>query len=265
MFLFLSKLLPLFLYPLGIACLLLVVGLVMLVWAKKTRFGAIAIALSLVILLVGGNSWAARFLARSLEWQNLPLNSVPNAEAIVVLGGATRTPTPPRPTVEVNEGGDRLLYAAYLYKKNKAPLIILSGGRIEWYGNDSAEATDMAALIENMGVPHSAIIEEPNSRNTYENAVNVRQILTQRGIRQILLVTSAMHMPRSLSIFKRLGMAAIPAPTDFLVSTQEFQELVNSPESRLLSLLPDAGSLFLFTQALKEYIGIVIYWLRGWV
>jgi uncharacterized SAM-binding protein YcdF (DUF218 family) len=265
MFLYLSKLLPLFLYPLGIACLLLVVGLVMLLWNKKPRGAAIAIALSLVILWVGGNSWAARSLARSLEWQNLPLNPVPNADAIVVLGGATRTPTPPRPTAEVNESGDRLLYAAYLYQQNKAPLVILSGGRIEWYGSDSAEATDMAALIENMGVPKSVVIQEPNSRNTYENAVNVRQILTQRGIRQILLVTSAIHMPRSLSIFKRLGIAAIPAPTDFQVSTQEFQELMNSPESRLLSLLPDATNLHLFTQALKEYIGIVIYWLRGWV
>jgi len=265
MFLYLSKLLPLFLYPLGIACLLLVVGLVLLLWGKKTRGATIAFALALMILLVGGNSWAARSLARSLEWQNLPLNPVPNAEAIVVLGGVTRTSTPPRPTAEVTDGGDRLLYAAYLYKQSKAPLVILSGGRIEWYGSDSAEATDMATLIENMGVPESAIIEEPNSRNTYENAINVRQILTQRGIRQILLVTSAMHMPRSLSIFKRLGIAAIPAPTDFQVSTQEFQELVNSPEAKLLSLLPDASSLFLVTQALKEYIGIAIYWLRGWL
>jgi uncharacterized SAM-binding protein YcdF (DUF218 family) len=265
MFLYLSKLLPLFLYPLGIACLLLVGGLVMLLWGKKPRGAAIAITLALVVLLVGGNSWAARSLARSLEWQNLPLNPVPHADAIVVLGGLTRTPTPPRPMAEVNEAGDRLLYAAYLYQQNKAPLMILSGGRIEWYGSDSAEATDMAALLKNIGVPESAIIEEPNSRNTYENAVNVRQILTQRGIRQVLLVTSAMHMPRSLSIFKRLGIAAIPAPTDFLVSTQEFQELMNSPEARLLSLLPEAVSLHLFTQALKEYIGIVIYWLRGWL
>ncbi|AFY90309.1 protein of unknown function DUF218 [Chroococcidiopsis thermalis PCC 7203] len=265
MFLFLSKLLPLFLYPLGIACVLLVVGLVLLLWGKKTRGAAIAIALALIILLVGGNSWAARSFAQSLEWQHLPLNTVPTADAIVVLGGVTRTSTPPRPTVEVTEGGDRLLYAAYLYQQSKAPVIILSGGRIEWYGNDSAEATDMSALLKNMGVPESAIVQEPNSRNTYENAVNVRQILTQRGIRQILLVTSAMHMPRSLSIFKRLGIAAIPAPTDFQVSTQEFQELASSPEAKLLSLLPDASSLFLFTQTLKEYIGIVIYWLRGWL
>lgn len=264
MFLYLSKLLPLFLYPLGIACVLLV-GTLVLLLRKKPRAAAIAIGLALVLLLVSGNSWAARSLARSLEWQNLPSYPLPNTDAIVVLGGATRMPTPPRPTVEVNEGGDRLLYAAYLYKQNKAPLIILSGGRIEWYGGSSAEAVDMATILKEMGVPESAMVLEPNSRNTYENAVNVRQILVQRGIRQILLVTSAMHMPRSLSIFKRLGVNAIPAPTDFLASTQEFQELMNSPEAKLLSLLPDAASLSLFTQVLKEYIGIAIYWLRGWL
>lgn len=263
MFLYLSKLLPLFVFPLGLACVLMVVGLVTL-W-KRPRWAAAAISLALIVLLVASNSWAAYYLARSLEWQYLPTAQLPNADAIVVLGGSTRTPTYPRPSVEVNEAGDRVLYAALLYQQQKAPLIILSGGRIEWFGSVAAESTAMAAIMRQIGIPAAAIIEEPNSRNTYENAVNVRKILAERNIRQVLLVTSAMHMPRSLLIFKRQGIAAIPAPTDFLVSNYELQELQNTPQSRLLTSLPDADTLGLFTRALKEYIGLAVYRWRGWL
>lgn len=190
---------------------------------------------------------------------------LPNAEAIVVLGGATYPDVPPRPTVELNEAGDRLLYAAHLYQQNKAPLIVVSGGTIDWQGSSSAESTGMATILKQIGVPSEAIIEEPFSRNTYENAVNVKKIITNRGIRQVLLVTSAMHMPRSLLIFKRQEIAAIAAPTDFSVSDYELQQLSNTPESQLLGLLPNADKLDLFTRALKEYIGLVVYRLLGWL
>ncbi len=263
MFLYLSKLLPLLIYPLGLACVLMVVALVTL-W-KRPRWAAVAISLALIFLLVGGNSWTARYLVRSLEWQNLPTASLPNAEAIVVLGGATRSAAFPRPTVELNEAGDRVVYAALLYQKHKAPLIIPSGGMIEWLGTGSAESLAMATILQHIGVPASAIIEEPLSRNTYENAVNVKKILRERGIGRVLLVTSAMHMPRSLLIFKHQGITAIPAPTDFLVSDYELQELSNSSQSKLLSLLPNADNLEHFTSALKEYIGLVVYRLRGWL
>ena len=155
-----------------------------------------------------------------------------------------------------------MLYGALLYQQQKAPLVILSGGRIDWSGNASSESVQMAAIMGQLGVPSRAIIEEPNSRNTYENAVNVRKIMEERGIRQVLLVTSAMHMPRSLFTFKRQGIDPIPAPTDFLISDYELQQLRDNSQSRLLSLLPDASNLQLFTLALKEYIGWIVYYLR---
>ena len=257
MFLYLSKLLPLFIYPLGLACILLVVALFTL-W-KRPRWAAVAITLALIVLLVGSNGWVARYLVRSLEQQNLPPAQMSNADAIVVLGGATKPDTPPRPGVDLSEQGDRLLYGALLYQQKKAPLVILSGGRIDWSGNASSESVQMAAIMRQLGVPSSAIIEEPNSRNTYENAVNVRKIMEERGIDRVLLVTSAMHMPRSLFTFKRQGIDAIPAPTDFLISNYELQQLRDSSQSRLLSLLPDASNLQLFTLALKEYIGWIVY------
>jgi uncharacterized SAM-binding protein YcdF (DUF218 family) len=263
MFLFLSKLLPLFLYPLGLACVLLVVALVMS-W-RRSRWVPLPVVLALIVLLLGSNSWVANSLVRSLEWQHIPVGKLPTADAIVLLGGATKSAFPPRPAVDLSEEGDRVLYAAQLYREGKAPVVIASGGRIDWRGGGLAESSDMADILVNLGVPNSAILQDSKSLNTYQNAVNVRQIMQERGIRRVLLVTSAMHMPRSLQIFQRQGIEAIPAPTDFLITQQEINEPSSSPQATLLNLVPDADRLQNTTRALKEYIGTVVYHLRGWL
>jgi uncharacterized SAM-binding protein YcdF (DUF218 family) len=263
MFLFLSKLLPLFVYPLGLACLLLIVALFTL-W-KRPRWSALCIGLALVLLLLGGNGWVAMQMTHSLERQYVPNAELPKAEAIVVLGGSIRPQFPPRPWVEVTEAGDRPLYAAQLYRQGKAPVVILSGGRISWQGGGPPESADMAKVVEAMGVPATAILQDPTSLNTHENAVNVKKILSERNIKQVLLVTSATHMPRSMQIFKKQGINAIAAPTDFLVSQQEQQDAQNTAQWRTLSAIPEAENLAQLTRALKEYIGIFIYRLRGWL
>ena len=263
MFLFLSKLLPLFVYPLGLTCLLMIAALVLL-W-KHPRWAFGLIALGLFVLLVSSNSWVSRSLVRSLEWQNIPSGELPKAAAIVVLGGGTKPPTPPRPWVDVSEAGDRILHGALLYRQEKAPWLILSGGRIEWDAKAPPESADMAEIAGAMGVPESAILQDATSLNTYQNAVNVRQILQEKQLwGKVLLVTSALHMPRSLLVFRRQGIEAIPAPTDFLVSEGDFQPS-RTVQGAILNLIPDAQSLQQFTSALKEYIGIFIYRLRGWL
>uniref|UniRef100_B8HLC9 DUF218 domain-containing protein n=1 Tax=Cyanothece sp. (strain PCC 7425 / ATCC 29141) TaxID=395961 RepID=B8HLC9_CYAP4 len=257
-----AQLLPLFVYPLGLACVLL--GVAIVCFWKRPRWAAIAMVLSLSLLLIGSNYWVSRWLLQTLETQNLP-GSLPNAAAIVVLGGAIKGADPPRPWIEVAEAGDRLLYAAKLYRDGKAPLVILSGGRISWLSTATAapESADMAILIETMGVPASALLQDSTSLNTYQNAVNVQKILKEKNITgSILLVTSAFHMPRALAIFNRLGIPAIAAPTDF--HTTQTAEL-SGAIGFLLSLLPSAETLQNTTLALKEYVGLVVYRLRGWL
>jgi uncharacterized SAM-binding protein YcdF (DUF218 family) len=258
MFLFLSKLLPLLIYPLGLSIVLLSLALWFL--RKRPRLARGAIVLSIVILWLSSSQLLSRRLVGHLESQNLP-QELQKAEAIVLLGGATKSANPPRPWVDLSEEGDRLLHTARLYRQGKAPKVILSGGRIQWNGAGQPESQDMAEVLEFLGVPASAMLQDPNSLNTYQNAVNVKAILEQQQIRRILLVTSAMHMPRSLLIFRKLGIEAIPAPTDFLVVDAD--DPVTS-EGRLLSLLPDGENLRMTNRALKEYIGLWIYRLRGW-
>ncbi len=201
-------------------------------------------------------------IVESLEFQYLP-QQIPTAEAIVVLGGATESAIPPRPWIELKDESDRVLYGAKLYRDKKAPLVILSGGRVDWRPSSASEAEDMATLIETMGVPRSAMLLEPNSLNTRENAVNTLEILKTQKIQKILLVTSAMHMPRSMMIFKKLGVDAIPAPTDY-TSIQNDQAAQSSTEAAILDFFPDADQMRRTTRALKEYLGILVYRLRGW-
>ncbi len=270
-FLFLSKLLPLFVYPLGLACTLLIIALILKsLRVKRSRkkiysqLSSSAIFLAILVLWLSSNGWVSNYLVKSLEWQNLTA-TIPQAEAIVLLGGSTKPPIYPRTMPDISEQGDRIIYAAKLYKEGKAPLIIAAGGRIHWRVGGQSEAEDMQQLLEFIGIPAAAIIQEPNSLNTHENAVNVKKILQEKGIEQVLLVTSAMHMPRSLLIFKKEGINAIAAPTDFLVSQKNLDELTSSSKSIILNLIPNAHNLAKTTRALKEYLGLFVYHLRGWL
>jgi uncharacterized SAM-binding protein YcdF (DUF218 family) len=65
----------------------------------------------------------------------------------------------------------------------------------------------MATLLSELGVPRDAILLEPSSRNTYQNAVNTRAILEVQGIDRVLLVTSAFHMRRAVAAFQALDVS----------------------------------------------------------
>ncbi|MGC1308939.1 MAG: YdcF family protein [Phormidesmis sp.] len=264
---FLSKLLPLFLYPLGLSSLLMVLGLVWL-WKHPGR-ATWAIAAALFIIFFSSNQLVSNKLVSTLEWRYFPPEPMPNADAIVVLGGATEPALAPRPWVEVSERGDRILYGARLYNQKRAPKLILSGGRVTWRGGSEnaglSEADDMKEFAIAMNVPASDIVLEGDSLNTRQNAVNVKRILKEQSLNSVLLVTSAMHMPRSVAIFQKLGINVIPAPTDYLVSTEAYENVNATWQGRILSLLPDASAIDNFTRALKEYVGFAFYRLRGWV
>ncbi len=278
MSLFLSKLLPLFFYPLGLSSLLVAIALGILAWKsrqtrnssninraaslfQRSRIASILLGVALVVLLGSSNEVISKLMVRSLEGQYLPKGELPKSEAIVVLGGGTRPRISPRPWYEVNEAGDRILYGSWLYKQGKAPLLVVTGGRADWYGEGgNPESEDMAAIAEIMGVPTSDIIQESQSFNTRDNAVNTKHILDQRGINKVLLVTSALHMPRSMEIFRKVGLEVIPAPTDFLSVNNEN----NKGLAIVLDLLPSAEALKNTTNAIKEYIGLFIYQLAGW-
>ncbi|MBN1248747.1 MAG: YdcF family protein, partial [Anaerolineae bacterium] len=241
LFYFLSKFLPNFVYPAGLTSLLLIVALLL---RKRQRARTIVIALALGTLWLGGNRLTSMILVRSLEWRypSLSHDPLPRADAIVVLGGGTQEQLPPRPFQEVGEAGDRMIYAAYLFREGVAPTIVVSGARGPLSNPGGVpESEVMAQLLVFFGVPREAIILESTSMNTYENAIETLTLLEQRGLTDIVLVTSAMHMPRSVAIFKKLELALTPAPTDYLL-TQSDWDYYTQPNLgiQLMGLLPQA-------------------------
>jgi uncharacterized SAM-binding protein YcdF (DUF218 family) len=264
MFIFLSKLLPLFAYPLGIACILLLVALA---YRKNTRTCSSLIIAALAVLWLSSTTGFSNLLARSLEWRYPSPQEIPSADVIVVLGGGTEPAANPRPTVEVNGAGDRVLYAASLYKNGKADHILLSGGTIAWLDEGgTTPAEDMASILTSIGIPQEALWLETVSQNTYENALYSKEILAENEIERILLVTSALHMPRAVALFEKQGLEVIPIPVDFSITEDE------SPQTRsdlflskVIDVIPQASNLSLTTNAMKEYIGYFVYKLQGWL
>lgn len=215
---------------------------------------------SLLILFLAGNRWVSMAIVRSLESRYSPLESGMKADVIVVLGGGTDIQQYPRSMVEVNGAGDRMIYAAKLYREGVADKLILSGGTIEWQGEaETTPAGDMAELMEFFGVPGEAMILQGGSINTAEDAEFSVGIIEENGWQAVVLVTSALHMPRSVELFSRLGIDVIPAPTDFVITDQGWNDLYSFRwENILINIMPTASSLKSTTSALKEYIGMIV-------
>jgi uncharacterized SAM-binding protein YcdF (DUF218 family) len=263
-FLYLSKLLPLLVYPLSLACLLLAALLVL----RRSPRWVLWLGLAAFLLLwLGGNRLVSMALARSLEWQYLPPSVLPHADVIVLLGGGEMPSTPPQPLAGVNEAGDRVIYAAWLYQQGTAPHVVASGGVVGVDGPAlQPGAETMAQLLSIMAVPAAAVWQESRSRNTYENAVETKKLLDPKGIRRVILVTSALHMPRARAIFSSLGFDVIPAPTDYTVTAAAWDYyLTPDPAIQIFNLFPSAEALDNTMRALKEYMGIAVYRLRGWL
>jgi uncharacterized SAM-binding protein YcdF (DUF218 family) len=260
---FLSKLLPSFIYPLGLACVLIGFALVL---AKRKELQRFALILALLVLWLASNRWIALGLARSLEQRYLPPTEIPPAEVVVLLGGGTLPAESPRQMVEVNGSGDRVLYAAWLYRQGKVEHILLSGGLLDWETGKSAPAQDMASLLELMDIPSGALWLQTESRNTYEDAVYCARLLKSKGVRNVLLVTSAWHMPRAVFFFRSQGVEVVPLPVDFTVTEAGWRQLTHGDlRTQFLAVIPSADNLGLTTRMLKEYLGLFVYhtWLSS--
>lgn len=259
---FLSKFLPLFVYPTGLITLLIILSLAF--W-KKRRLSKTFLILGFVILLVAGNKYVAQSFSRNLEWKYPPLAEGVTADAIVVLGGGTEPEVTPRSMVEVNSAGDRVLYGAKLYKDGAAPKILLSGGDVDfWDESSSSPAEDMAILLEMMGVPADDLVILNQSRNTAEDAEYTCDYIKEKGYERVLLVTSGFHMPRATALFKGKGCPVIPAPTDISITEKGWQKLWHpTVEEFFINLLPSYTHLSTVTKALKEYFGMWYYSLSG--
>lgn len=220
-------------------------------YRKKTAMEFLFV--SVAIFWIFTTPIVSSYMLGSMEQQFLPvpINESPQADAIVVLGGSVAVPDRPRIEVELTDTSDRILHAARLYRAGKAPLVIATGGA----SNSPPEAYVMKALLKEWGVPGKRIVMETKSLNTYQNAVNTKPLLDKLRLKKVLLVTSAIHMPRALATFQTLGIHAIPSPTDYLEAYRKNYEITD--------FMPDIHAIGKTSMVIKEVLGMMVYRWRG--
>ncbi len=253
-----DKYLSPFLTPLGAAlvAILLVLAL-MALGRRKLAFWLLLVTFASLYLTA--TPFVARRLSGVLESQfpPVPLAASPTADVIVLLGGATDPALPPRQDADLNAHADRLMHAADLCKAGKAKWIIASGGawRYPTLGR-AGKRLDMKDILMRFGVPASAILVEAQSEDTGENAAFSLALMRQHHLTTALLVTSGIHMPRAIAVFRRAGIIVTASATDLVA--------VASPDWPALSWLPSPEAEVETGEALHELAGALYYRLRGW-
>jgi uncharacterized SAM-binding protein YcdF (DUF218 family) len=140
----------------------------------------------------------------------------------------------------------RIFEAHRVYREIPDCRIIISGSK------DGGEM--MGALLALLSVPKSRIIVD-NSPNTFISTVNINKIF---GNKPFILVTSAVHMPRTIFLFSRNGLKPIPAPADYIGSYYKDYEF---PYPRpLIFYLPETLNFMHSSAALYEYFGFIKYY-----
>lgn len=243
--------------PLGLGLALLLAAALLLA-RRRIRLGLGALCAAFLWLWLCSMGVVADRLAASLEgrFRPVPVEQEEPAQAIVVLGGSTSPRVAPRVTVDLSDSGDRLLQAARLFRAGKAPLIVVSGGIAHEGDAGIPEAISMSEVLVELGIPRNAILLEGESRNTHENCREVTTLLEQRGIDEVLLVTSAVHMRRALATCRTAGMRARPSPTDYRIFERPLAPL---------DWIPTVSALARTTRALREYLATQLYIGRGWI
>ena len=257
MYVYLSKILPVFVMPISVAIVLLLVALFFL-RRDMRRTAAVMVVLAVGVLWVASTPFAASTLYRQLEssYPPVPLEEVPERGCMVVLGGALGGVIAPRVDIDMNESIDRIYKAAALYRAGKAPAVIVTGGNQPWSKIYTAEADLIRDLLMEWGVPEDAIFLEGSSRNTRENALYSKNVIDAMSCTDALLVTSAAHMPRAVAAFNRAGVVVTPVSTDVRAVAQ------NLPG--LMDFMPTADALAMTSSAIREWIGQKVYSWKGW-
>jgi len=202
------------------------------------------------------------------QWLALPLvKRFPKAEempatidGIVVLGGAFDSQSSlASGDVELGDAADRVVALVALARRYEHAQLVYAGGIGHLAGNHELPSELARRFYRDQGLDLERVVFEGTSRNTWENALNVQALIGRRSEESWLLVTSAIHMPRAVGVFRRLGWEILPYPVDYRLDPLDQR---STYFGRLVQ--PNvAASLSEFDAAAKEWMGLAAYWLMG--
>ena len=241
---YLNKLLPYLVYPITII-------IILLAWTVITK-KRLPVLIALVLLITTSNPIVSHQMVAYLEGQERKksIEDVTEADSIVVLSGMI-DPIMAKQGISYEWADpDRFFGGIELIKFGKAKSIIFTGGVLSQQKGVRTEGQILAKFAEEFGVSSSQIIVTKDIQNTADEAKAIREILTKNNENKIILVTSAFHMQRALSLFQKEGIEVQTYPVDFRVG---FGNIT------LMSFLPSADAFSRFQFTLRELIGRAYY------
>lgn len=254
MFFLLSKLFWFAVQPVNFSIILLLAGLALLAVRWRRAAVALFVTAAFWLVLCVWTSFGA-VLVTPLEdrFSRPPLPD--KVAGIVVLGGGFEGGINlVRGGYELNSGGDRYVEAAALARRYPDARIVISGGSGALMLEGEDDASTSVRLFEALGVARERLVLEGKSRNTYENAVFTKELVTPRPDETWLLVTSAFHMSRSMALFRKAEFPVTAWPVDYRTSGREgIAFFTDNP----------VDSLQTATLGIREWIGLIAYWLSG--
>jgi len=243
---YLHKILPLIVSPMFLVMVLITWGIVF-----RSR---IASVLAVSILIICSLPIFSNKLITYLENEYIlsDASSAKTADAIVVLSGMVRTINGKNGlSYEWGEASDRIFAGIELIKKNKAPIMILTGGKLPWsVGKQEGEYLRDVAI--KYGVQNKNILLTENVENTDQEAKAVGKLLNKTSPK-IILVTSAFHMPRAQKVFEAVGINIEPFAVDFLSGADKYT---------IMNFIPSAKAFDRTSFFIRELIGRLYYNLK---
>ncbi|AMJ63097.1 YdcF family protein [Bosea sp. PAMC 26642] len=254
MFFTLSKIVWFVLSPINLVVLLAAfAGL--LAFTRFARAARWLGALALTGLVLLSFSPLPRMLVRPLEDRFPQQNAAKGPVAgVIVLGGAIGVA---RGDVVLNYAAARMTKAVELARLHPQAKIVFAGGGASLLSPIvHTEADGARMLFESLGLPPERLVFEDKSRNTRENASFTRSLVDPKPGERWLLLTSAWHMPRAIGVFRKAGFDVEAFPVDY-ISGGEQADFIR-PYARA------PRGLGIADDALKEWAGLLAYWLVGY-
>ena len=154
---------------------------------------------------------------------------------------------------------DRLFQGYRLYKTGKVKKLLISGGSGHYLYPEKSEARAIKKYLLEIGVPDKDILIDPDSRNTHQNATFSKVILQKHdSLQRKLLITSAIHMRRAAACFRKEGVSFDMFGTDQIAKQDHVYNLE-------VLFVPDVNSFYYWHLLIHEWIGYVVYDVRGYI
>ena len=254
MFFFLSKILAFLITPVFWVFSLLVYA----IFSKNEKRKRRSLIWAVVIFYFFSNGFILEEVNRLWEVPATSYQDLKTYDAGIVLGGMLDYDVSLN-RIQFQKGVDRLLQAVELYKRGNIKKIFFVGGSGSIEFSYLKEGIIIRRFLLTIGIPDKDIWIENESRNTYENALNAKEILAKNNNLEgnFLLITSARHMRRSLACFRKIELNVTPYSVDREAS----------PVRRLALdhlFIPDAEKLAKWDDLFHEWIGLIVYKIKGY-